>query len=936
MPDARRSHTLLRSRSRSPFRSLSRAHGAHYHSTIQINLLRPGLLGQSKLHFAMAYCPQHSTGWDRPGGGGGRGAAAASVREGACLRPWELNVLLRATVMIRRLKAHVMAQLPPKRRQLVPIHVSARDALEAGGGPGAADGTGAAGDEVPPNSDAHPQAQPVVDGHQSSEVGAQGADGVDGVGEGGDAGDAMTTYRLVGMCKVRGGIEWLLRLLKARMRERSTHDEAMAVSHGLGETGAGSSGGGGERGSGGQEEGEAGRDTSGLKFVVFGHHRSVLDRIHGALLEAEEERVSEVLRGRGVELEGEEEAGGGQGERGERLPGELKVLRIDGATPPRQRVEVLERFRTAACAAVVIISVTAGGQGVDLSCASVGVFFEIPPDCGWVRQAEDRLHRKGQHSPVLVHYLVAHDALGALPEGGASRGGIGKGKGVPRGRRGTWAAASVSVASLAEFDARRWGSVCRMIRAIGDVTDGPALSQPILVENSAGDMHGAASGGQLCAQHPAPESVASRSRFFPPATAAPSNGHARCLSSSSNALCADSKGGREGRAGSSYPRLWFQVSRYSGRLHVLHEEAAAAPPHAPHPQDSSADLRRGTVVCSQSRARDGVRGMRRLNALGVTLDAQLLEAPHSSHPAVSDWLQTLPALPEVVASGAAAARRRLTGEEVWAAARLAYRGYLSLPGPRRRALQSGACACSPGAFAQSSSLDSACLGRGAETFLDSASHDGGAGVGAGAGGRGSNPAREYRPDWDVGDGIEETDAERCSSGGDDAVPALEFCSVSPGEGQVPRTAATTSRHHEQAETEVMADEEEDPTHNHQEEASSGAVAAAAAVPLSDGAVPAGMHGCPAGHRPFERGHEGVEVMAGVAGAPDAHASHTSWRRTTPRGEPGRGAALPAGATWREVAVAVGKGGSASRVVTYRVRVLTLSNALRCPRRLCPV
>ena len=86
----------------------------------QIDMLRPGLLGKSKLHFAMAYCPETNAGW----GGDARGAARerrASVREGACSRPWELNLLLRETVMIRRLKTHVMCQLPAKRRQLVPI-----------------------------------------------------------------------------------------------------------------------------------------------------------------------------------------------------------------------------------------------------------------------------------------------------------------------------------------------------------------------------------------------------------------------------------------------------------------------------------------------------------------------------------------------------------------------------------------------------------------------------------------------------------------------------------------------------------------------------------------------------------------------------------------------------------------------------------------------
>ena len=77
------------------------------------------------------------------------------------------------------------------------------------------------------------------------------------------------------------------------------------------------------------------------------------------------------------------------------------MVRIDGETPTRQRVEILKDYHECSEAAVAIVSVTAGGQGVDLSCASVAVFFEIPPDCGWVRQAEDRLHRRGQESPVV-------------------------------------------------------------------------------------------------------------------------------------------------------------------------------------------------------------------------------------------------------------------------------------------------------------------------------------------------------------------------------------------------------------------------------------------------------------------------------------------------------------------------------------------------------
>ncbi len=51
---------------------------------------------------------------------------------------------------------------------------------------------------------------------------------------------------------------------------------------------------------------------------------------------------------------------------------------------------------------------SAGGQGLDLSAASIAIFVELPPDVSWCRQAEDRLHRRGQQRCVNVYYLVGH------------------------------------------------------------------------------------------------------------------------------------------------------------------------------------------------------------------------------------------------------------------------------------------------------------------------------------------------------------------------------------------------------------------------------------------------------------------------------------------------------------------------------------------------
>lgn len=83
------------------------------------------------------------------------------------------------------------------------------------------------------------------------------------------------------------------------------------------------------------------------KVVVFGHHRAVLDG---------------VLRGL--------------------LRHSIGAVRIDGETLVRQRAERIRDFHADPAIRVAIVSVTAGGQGINLSCASLAVFFEIPPDCG--------------------------------------------------------------------------------------------------------------------------------------------------------------------------------------------------------------------------------------------------------------------------------------------------------------------------------------------------------------------------------------------------------------------------------------------------------------------------------------------------------------------------------------------------------------------------
>ncbi|KAK9812930.1 hypothetical protein WJX72_005929 [[Myrmecia] bisecta] len=79
----------------------------------------------------------------------------------------------------------------------------------------------------------------------------------------------------------------------------------------------------------------------------------------------------------------------------------IAYVRIEGATDPVERRLAVQRFRDDPSVRVALLSVTAAGTGLDFSAASAVVFAELP------RDAEDRAHRQGQRFPVNVYFLVA-------------------------------------------------------------------------------------------------------------------------------------------------------------------------------------------------------------------------------------------------------------------------------------------------------------------------------------------------------------------------------------------------------------------------------------------------------------------------------------------------------------------------------------------------
>lgn len=85
-------------------------------------MLWPGLLGKDKYEFAKTYC---AVNFFR----GSQGKIIQDFSRGVRLE--ELNVLLKQTVMIRRLKKHVLVELPPKRRQVISLQLKKSHIISA-------------------------------------------------------------------------------------------------------------------------------------------------------------------------------------------------------------------------------------------------------------------------------------------------------------------------------------------------------------------------------------------------------------------------------------------------------------------------------------------------------------------------------------------------------------------------------------------------------------------------------------------------------------------------------------------------------------------------------------------------------------------------------------------------------------------------------------
>ena len=88
----------------------------------------------------------------------------------------------------------------------------------------------------------------------------------------------------------------------------------------------------------------------------------------------------------------------------------IKSLYLDGNTPPQDRLALTEEFNKGD-APVFLISLRAGGYGLNLTAADTVIHYDPWWNPAVEDQATDRAHRIGQTRAVHVIRLIAHDTI---------------------------------------------------------------------------------------------------------------------------------------------------------------------------------------------------------------------------------------------------------------------------------------------------------------------------------------------------------------------------------------------------------------------------------------------------------------------------------------------------------------------------------------------
>lgn len=89
----------------------------------------------------------------------------------------------------------------------------------------------------------------------------------------------------------------------------------------------------------------------------------------------------------------------------------IKFVRLDGSMSRPARSEVIDQFRSNPEIEVIIISIAAGGLGLNLTCAQKVYVMEPQFNPAAEAQAIDRVHRLGQKKTVTTVRYIMDDSF---------------------------------------------------------------------------------------------------------------------------------------------------------------------------------------------------------------------------------------------------------------------------------------------------------------------------------------------------------------------------------------------------------------------------------------------------------------------------------------------------------------------------------------------
>ena len=90
---------------------------------------------------------------------------------------------------------------------------------------------------------------------------------------------------------------------------------------------------------------------------------------------------------------------------------DIRSYYINGDTPSSMRVEMADKFNREGRIKVMLVSIKAGGTGLNLVGADIVIHLDPWWNFAVEEQATDRAHRIGQTRPVTVYKLIAHDSI---------------------------------------------------------------------------------------------------------------------------------------------------------------------------------------------------------------------------------------------------------------------------------------------------------------------------------------------------------------------------------------------------------------------------------------------------------------------------------------------------------------------------------------------